>query len=74
MLLVGYSIFIVRGTLPECDADLALLVSPYVQTNSPTASAVGRTRTQSEEEDEELKRVLQMSLEETDEPLKVRAL
>jgi Ubiquitin interaction motif len=70
-MLTGYSIFIVKGTLPECEADFALLVKPHVPTNSPSVSSGGRTRTQSEEEDEELKRVLQMSLEETDEPLKV---
>jgi hypothetical protein len=69
----GYSIFIVKGTLPECEADFALLVKPHVPTNTPSVSSGGRTRTQSEDEDEELKRVLQMSLEETDEPLKVRA-
>ena len=67
----GYSIFIVKGTLPECEADFALLVKPHVPTNSPSVSSGGRTRTQSEEEDEELKRVLQMSLEETDKPLEV---
>ncbi|XP_059488937.1 ataxin-3-like isoform X2 [Neocloeon triangulifer] len=69
----GYSIFIVRGTLPECVADEALLLNPYVPSSSST-NAPRRVRSQSEEEDEELKRVLQMSLEETDIPLVVEGV
>jgi len=46
-------------------------MNPYVPTSNPSSSS-GRNRLQSDEDDEELKRVLQMSLEETDEPINVR--
>lgn len=75
----GYSIFIVIGDLPECEADDVLKVMPAVQTVKPMllsearaqkrevlTSSIGPDKTASEHstEDEQLQEALRLSLQE----------
>lgn len=68
----GYSIFIVYGTLPDCNADQVLSKIRVTQSQPPkllTENKSKRTRNESltEEERRELDKVLQMSMDATDE-------
>jgi ataxin-3 len=61
----GYAIFIVRGVLPECEADHLLLERPAVQTVKPRLISDNRTSSRtSQDEDEEFQLALRMSREE----------
>lgn len=68
----GYSIFIVYGTLPDCNADQVLSKIIVTQSQPPkllteTKSKRERNESLTEEERRELDRVLQMSMDATDE-------
>jgi len=62
----GYSIFVVLGPLPPCEADKEILENPVVQTSQPKpvkeASRSVGYRLGSSADDEDLQKAIQLSL------------
>lgn len=61
----GYSIFIVRGDFPECEADMLLKIAPVVQNVKPRLinenTSVSKGQPMDEDDDQELRKVLAKS-------------
>ncbi|KAK7867534.1 hypothetical protein R5R35_009430 [Gryllus longicercus] len=58
----GYSIFVVFGIFPECEADALLRITPAVQTQKPRLISAVPEKTNTSPENEELQKALQLSL------------
>ncbi|XP_067012532.2 ataxin-3 [Anabrus simplex] len=66
----GYSIFVVFGALPECDADSLLRLVPAVQTVKPRLiTSAGQKLSNTTEEDKDLQKALRLSLTQVTEEL-----
>lgn len=81
--VVGYSIFIVTGDLPECEADIVLRLAPAVQPVKPRLinenSAISSNSKQDDmdvDEDSQLQKALAESrkMEESDDQVLQKAL
>ena len=63
--ILGYSIFVVFGTMPDCQAHEMLLIQPAVQVSKPERIQLGSTkgyRLGSASEDPDLQRAIRLSM------------